>query len=102
MIKIVIRSLSCCQNVHFNYKSWMNDKYVYVALGPYSAAFPCTKTSFGYSSSFRQAENFRAKRLQWLQDEALCMSEVWLDRVEEESIRVLLMSPTQLPDSCYA
>lgn len=69
VIKIVIRSLSHCQNVQFNYKSWMYNKYVCVALCPYS--FPCTKISFGYSTSFSQAVNFKARRTSWLQDEAM-------------------------------
>lgn len=94
MVKIIIRSLSHCQNVHFNYKSWMDNKYVYVALGPYSAAYPCTETSFGYSTSFRQEANFRAKRKSWLQGEALCLNEMWLDRVEEKHQGTTRVSPT--------
>lgn len=69
VIKIVIRSLSHCQNVQFNYKSWMYYKYICVALGPYS--FPCAKISFGYSTSFSQAVNFGARRTSWLQDETV-------------------------------
>lgn len=53
-------------------------------MGPRSAAFPCTKTSFGYSTSFRQAANFRARKISWVQDQALCLCEFWLDRAEEE------------------
>lgn len=53
-------------------------------MGPCSAGFPCTKTSFGYSTSFRQAANFRARKISWVQDKALCLSEFWLDRAEED------------------